>query len=114
MRHHYGGQFYVYSAGTVPSRLNPYAVQVMAEEGIDISSHYSKSVGDYLEKTFDYVITVCDDANETCPIFTGTVVNRLHWGFEDPAGMSGSEKEILDKFREVKDLIKEKITTYFG
>ena len=114
MRKYYGDEFEVFSAGTNPSSLNPYAVRVMNETGIDISSHSSKSVELYLNKPFDYVITVCDDAKEQCPVFPGRVGKRLHWSFEDPADAEGSEKEVLEKFREVRDMIKDKILTYFN
>ena len=85
----------------------------MSEDGIDISGHTSDFVDSYLKISFDYVITVCDHANETCPAFTGSVGNRLHWSFEDPAHAEGTEDEVMDKFREVRDLIREKITQYF-
>jgi len=97
----------VYSAGTIPSgRVHPKAVQVMKEAGIDISSGYSKSVDQFLDKSFDYVITVCDNARETCPIFLGNVKEQRHIGFEDPAEANGTEKEILAVFRRVRDEIK--------
>ena len=97
----------VYSAGTKPaSKVNPYAVKVMSEVGIDISSHYPKDVDEFITKSFDYVITVCDNAKETCPVFTGKVKNRLHIGFEDPAEATGTEEEIIAVFRRVRDEIK--------
>ncbi|MFC1558841.1 arsenate reductase ArsC [candidate division KSB1 bacterium] len=114
MRQYYSDEFDVFSAGTNPSSLNPHAVSVMNETGIDISSHSSKSVELYLDKSFDYVITVCDDAKETCPVFPGGVDKKLHWSFEDPADAEGSDEEISEIFREVRDLIKNKITSYFG
>ena len=114
MRKYFGDKFEVFSAGTNPSSLNPYAVRVMNETGIDISSHSSKSIELFLDESFDYVITVCDAAKEQCPIFSGNVEEKLHWSFEDPADAKGSEKEVLEKFREVRDLIKEKILTYFN
>ena len=113
MRHYFGDAFEVFSAGLLPSHVNPKAIQVMKEVEIDISSHTSDSINDYLNTSFDYVITVCDDANESCPVFTGEVKNRLHWGFEDPSFAQGTEDEILDKFREARDLIAEKIKNYF-
>jgi arsenate reductase len=98
----------VRSAGTEPAdRVNPKAVEAMKEAGVDISNHYPKMVDHYLEDPWDYVITVCDHANETCPVFLGKVYHRLHMGFEDPAAAEGSEEEILDKFREVRDQIKQ-------
>ena len=97
----------VYSAGTAPAeRVHPKAVQVMAEEGIDISKNYPKSVDQFIDQSFDYVITVCDAAKESCPVFTGNVKHRLHIGFEDPAEATGTEEEILAVFRKVRDEIK--------
>jgi len=108
-----GSKFNVLSAGIASSYINPYAVKVMNEAGIDISPQYSKSVMDFLSIPFEYVITVCDQAKEMCPNFTGEVTHRLHCGFEDPAIAQGTEEEILNKFREVRDLIKEKINEFF-
>jgi arsenate reductase len=97
----------VHSAGTLPgNEVNPLAVKVMAEEGIDISRNSPKSVERYLMNSWDYVITVCDDANETCPIFPGKVSHRLHMGFEDPSKTIGSIEFIISEFRRVRDLIK--------
>ena len=97
----------VYSAGTDPAgRVHPMAIKVMQEEGIDLSSHRPKLVDQFLSRSFDYVITVCDDANETCPAFLGTVRHRVHIGFEDPAKASGSEEFILGEFRRIRDQIR--------
>jgi len=97
----------VHSAGTQPSgQIHPRAVQVMAEEGIDISTGYPKNVEQFLDTSFDYVITVCGNAKETCPFFTGKVGHRLHIGFDDPADAVGTEEEILTEFRRVRDEIK--------
>jgi len=97
----------VYSAGTKPAeKVNPNAVQVMREVGIDISSHYPKDVEQFINQSFDYVITVCDNAKETCPVFIGKVGKQLHIGFEDPAEAKGTEEEILSIFRKVRDEIK--------
>ncbi len=97
----------VYSAGTEPSnQVNPKAVQVMKEIGIDISRHYPKPVDNFLDKSFDYVVTVCDNAKESCPIFIGKVGKQIHIGFEDPAEATGSEEEILSVFRKVREEIK--------
>ncbi len=97
----------VYSAGTNPSaEVHPKAIQVMREVGIDISRGKPKRVDQFLKDSFDYVITVCDDARETCPVFLGKVKNRLHIGFEDPALASGTEEEVLAVFRRVRDEIK--------
>ena len=96
----------VYSAGTQPSgEVHPKAIQVMKEKGIDISNGYPKKVDRFLNEAFDYVITVCDDARETCPVFLGEVKERLHLGFEDPAKATGTAAEILNEFRRIRDLI---------
>jgi len=104
----------VYSAGTAPAeRVHPKAVQVMAEEGIDISKNYPKSVDQFIDQSFDYVITVCDSAKESCPVFTGNVKHRLHIGFEDPAEATGTEEEILAVFRKVRDEIKRDFRRFY-
>ncbi len=96
----------VRSAGTEPaSQVNPKAVKVMAEAGIDISHHRPVQVDRYLKEEWDYVITVCDHANETCPAFSGKVKNRLHMGFEDPSHITGTDEFILSEFRRVRDAI---------
>ena len=96
----------VHSAGTSPAqRVHPMAVQVMSEVGIDLSNHKPKLVDRFLTESFDYVITVCDHAKETCPLFTGRVRQRLHMGFEDPAEASGTPDEVIDVFRRVRDEI---------
>jgi len=98
----------VKSAGTEPgTEVNRRAVQVMAEAGIDISGHYPKSVDQFINEEWDYVITVCNHANETCPVFTGKVRNRLHIGFEDPSFKTGPDDYIMNEFRRVRDLIRE-------
>jgi len=97
----------VRSAGTEPaSGVNPKAVKVMAEEGIDISRHTPTMVDDYLDEQWDYVITVCDHANETCPMFLGVVKHRLHMGFEDPTYATGTDEFIWSEFRRVRDEIR--------
>ena len=97
----------VFSAGTNPSnKVHPKAIQVMKEIGIDISKNHPKMVDQFLNDSFDYVITVCDNAKETCPVFIGKVSKQLHIGFEDPAEAKGTEEEILNKFRMIRDLIK--------
>ncbi len=100
-----------YSAGTEPSTLNPYVVTVMAELGIDISGNRSKSVKEFAGKTFDYVVTVCDHAKETCPFFPGR--KHIHKGFEDPSSITGTEKEILNKIRDIRDEIRDWIAKTF-
>ena len=98
----------VESAGTFPApQINPKAVLVMKEIGIDISNHTPNKVDKFIHEDWDYVITVCDDANETCPIFPGKVKQRLHIGFEDPSHAKGSDEFIMSEFHRVRDLIKE-------
>jgi arsenate reductase len=105
----------VFSAGTEPApKVNSKAVKVMAEEEIDISIHIPKSVDQYLDDAWDYVITVCDQAKETCPVFTGKVKNRLHMGFEDPSKTEGSDEYIMSEFRRVRDLIKKEFHMFFN
>ena len=97
----------VFSAGTKPSsQVHPKAIQVMKEVGIDLSSNYPKHSDQFINESFDYVITVCDNAKETCPVFIGKVGKQLHLGFEDPADATGTEEEILAVFRKVRDEIK--------
>jgi len=97
----------VYSAGVNPAeKVSSKAFQVMKELGIDISVNVPENVDKYLSEAFDYVITVCDNAKETCPVFSGKVKERLHMGFEDPADAKGSEEEILNIFRKVRDEIR--------
>lgn len=97
----------VQSAGTNPAaRVHPLAVKVMKEVGVDLSSNHPKNVEGFLNDSFDYVITVCDNAKEACPVFTGEVKNRLHIGFDDPVGAIGTEEEVLTEFRKIRDEIK--------
>lgn len=104
----------VYSAGTKPAEsVNPKAIQVMKEVGIDISNNYSKDVEQFINQSFDYVITVCDNAKETCPVFIGNVGKQLHIGFEDPADATGTEEEILSIFRKVRDEIKKEFYDFY-
>jgi arsenate reductase len=102
------GQMEVYSAGTQPSRVHPLAIKAMAERGIDITGHTSKYLGEFLDRSFDYVITVCDDANETCPVFPGPA-HRIHWSFPDPSAAEGGEAERLAVYRTVRDSIEERL-----
>jgi arsenate reductase (thioredoxin) len=105
----------VCSAGTQPSKqVNSKAVQVMKEVGINISKHNPKSVDQYLNDIWDYVITVCNDANETCPVFLGNVKHRLHMGFEDPSKISGSDEFIISEFRRVRDEIKDGFQKFYS
>jgi arsenate reductase (thioredoxin) len=100
-----GDRFEVESAGVAPSVVRPEAVQVMSEIGIDISTHRSKSVDEFSGAHFAYVITVCDNANESCPVFPGKTT-RIHWSFDDPAAVEGSENLRLEVFRRVRDEIR--------
>ncbi len=103
----FGPEPEVYSAGTNPAlEVNPNSIKVMNEVGIDISSQYPKNVYDFVNESFDYVITVCDNAKTSCPAFTGKVKHRLHLGFVDPAEAKGSKAKILNEYREVRDEIK--------
>ena len=103
----------VFSAGTnAESIVNPYAVKVMAEKGIDISKQNPKSVDIFLKESFDYVITVCDGAKEVCPVFTGNVKHRLHISFEDPAGVKGNDEEKLAVYRKVRDEIEKEFLEF--
>lgn len=105
----------VYSAGTYPaSKVNPRAIKVMAEVGIDISMGTPKSVDEFLNDKWDYVITVCDDAKETCPVFTGKVKHRLHIGFEDPSQINSTEEFIMSEFRRIRDLIKKEFYQFYS
>ena len=104
----------VFSAGTRAETLvNSYAVKVMAEKGIDISTQFPKNVDLFTKESFDYVITVCDGAKEICPVFTGNVKHRLHIGFEDPADAIGSDEEKLIVYRKVRDEIEREFRKFY-
>jgi arsenate reductase len=104
----------VCSAGTEPAKeVNPKAVKVMKEAGIDISHHKPKLVDQYLNDEWDYVITVCDHANETCPVFAGKVKHRLHIGFDDPSHITGTDEFIWSEFRRVRNEIREKFYDFY-
>jgi arsenate reductase len=105
LRHDAGGRFDVASAGTKASFVRPEAISVMREVAIDISGHRSKDVYEFDGQQFDYVITVCDNARETCPVFLGTA-HKLHHDFEDPAAVTGSQEERLAVFRRVRDQLR--------
>jgi arsenate reductase len=111
LRHDAGDRFEVASAGTCPSEVRPEAIAVMREIGIDISEHRSKSVDEFAGRQFDYVLTVCDDAKESCPLFPGPT-NRIHHSFDDPASVRGSEEERLAAFRLVRDAIRHYLHTF--
>jgi arsenate reductase (thioredoxin) len=104
----------VYSAGTKPAdRVNPFAIKAMKEVGIDISNGVAEDVDKYLSQSFDYVITVCDNAKETCPIFSGKVKHSLHIGFDDPADAVGTEEEIIPVYRKVRDKIRKEFGEFY-
>lgn len=104
----------VFSAGTEPSsEVHPKAIQVMNELGIDLSINYPKPVDEFLNQEFDYVITVCGGAKESCPTFTGHVKNRVHIGFKDPAEATGTEDEIINEFRIIRDEILRDFFTFY-
>lgn len=108
-------QLKVYSAGTEPAEdINQKAVKVMLEAGIDISHHVPKQVNEYLSEEWDYVITVCDQANESCPLFLGKVKTRLHIGFDDPSKATGTDEFIWSEFRRVRDEIKNKFYMFYN
>jgi len=107
LRHDGGPAFEVSSAGTKPSHVRPEAIEAMKEVGIDISGHRSKSVDEFAGQEFDYVVTVCDNAKESCPVFPGKT-ERIHWSFEDPAAVEGDWETRLGAFRRLRDKIREK------
>ncbi len=109
----YRKDWHIESAGTFPVGINPIAVAVMAESGIDISKNSSKSVSQFISNSFDLVITVCDNARRSCPVFPGDARTRyIHWGFEDPSAAAGNYEERLDSFRKTRDLIDGKIKEF--
>jgi arsenate reductase len=110
LRHDAGDRFDVQSAGTRPSHVRPEAIAVMRELGIDISGHRSKNVDEFTAQQFDYVLTVCDHAKESCPIFPGTTI-AIHRNFEDPAACTGTAGERLALFRRVRDEMREYLKT---
>lgn len=111
LQHDGADRFEVASAGVEPTRVRPEAVEVMSEIGIDISDHRSKSVGEFVGQEFDYVITVCDNANEHCPIFPGKT-KRIHWSFDDPAAVKGDNDIRLKVFRRVRDEIRHRLRLF--
>ncbi len=111
LRHIAGDRFDVESAGTIASFVRPQAIAVMAEIGIDISGRRSKCLDEFLGTPFDYVITVCDNANQSCPVFPGKAV-RIHWGFDDPAAVEGTDEEKLATFRRVRDEISDQLIEF--
>ncbi len=113
VNHYLGERFEAHSAGTLATFVNPRAVTVLQELGIDISRQRSKSLAEFAGETFDYVITLCDAANETCPLFFGGV-RRIHLGFDDPARASGTDQEVMAEFRRVRDEIKSALLEFFA
>lgn len=111
LRHHGGDRFEVFSAGTEPKGVNPLTLRILAEAGIDASFARSKSVTEFLGQPFDYVVTVCDQARQTCPVFPG-VHESLHWGYEDPAAAVGTEEERLAVFRKVFIQMSERVLQF--
>ena len=107
-----GDRYEAFSAGTAPTGVNPYAIKVMRETGIDISRHRSKGVEELLGQRFDDIVTICDNAKEVCPFFPGGA-NRIHKSFSDPSSCEGSEQKILDCVRRIRDEIKDWITQNF-
>lgn len=108
-----GDRFDVASAGTVATRVHPLAIRVMSEIGIDLGRHTSKTLDRFLGEPWDYVITVCDQAGERCPIFPGRAT-RIHWSFEDPSAASGDEAERLAVFRRVRDAIGQRLRAWLA
>ncbi len=111
LRHDSGARFEVSSAGTKPSHVRPEALAVMREIGIDLGGHSSKHVSEFDGQPFDCVITVCDNAKESCPLFPASV-KRIHWSFEDPAAVEGTESERLAAFRRIRDQIRAKFQEF--
>src|SRR3989338_4494814 len=110
LRHYGNGRIEVFSAGTKPSQVNPVAIRVMKEIGINISGHRSKHVDEFKGQKFDYVITVCDNAKEFCPIFHG--VKPMHWPFPDPPHAQEESEVIINEFRRVRDMIDKKFQAF--
>jgi arsenate reductase len=113
LRHLSGGRIEAHSAGTDPKGLNPYAVQAMAERGIDISDHVSKGIEPMLGQSFDRVITVCDRARQSCPAFAGAA-EQIHWSIPDPAEADGSDDEVLSAFRTARDDLEARIRAFLS
>jgi arsenate reductase len=115
LRKYAGDRFEIHSAGLEPNALNPLTVKVMEEAGFDMSGYRSKGIGEYLGKVhFQYLITVCDDADKNCPTIWPGVNQRMHWSFEDPAKFEGSDEQKLAKFRQVRDLIDVRVKAWLA
>jgi len=113
VNHFLGDRYAAFSAGTEVTRVNPLAIRALAELGIDISEHRSKILDEFVGEPFDYVITLCGDANEKCPLFFGGV-ERMHIGFSDPSRATGTDEEIMAEFRRVRDEIKKTLLEFFA
>jgi arsenate reductase (thioredoxin) len=113
VNHYLGDQFQACSAGTEATRVNPLAIRVLAELDIDITHHSSKVLTEFDGQPFDYVITLCGDANEQCPLYFGGV-RRVHIGFSDPSRLSGSDAQVLPEYRRVRDELRQKLTEYLS
>ncbi len=111
LEHFAGDKANIYSAGIETHGVNPKAIEIMKSDGIDISANTSNNVNEYLDIDFDYVITVCDNAKESCPYFPTKAV-KLHYNFPDPAKATGTEEEVMKKFEEVRDMIKAYIADF--
>jgi arsenate reductase len=111
LRHDARDLFEVFSAGTKPSQVRPEAIAMMRELGIDISGHRSKSVEEFTGQHFDYVITVCDNAQESCPVFPA-LTTRIHWSIEDPAAVQGSEAQRFEAFRRIRDELRKRLRDF--
>ncbi|MDA8428865.1 MAG: arsenate reductase ArsC [Geobacteraceae bacterium] len=112
VNHYLGQRFQAFSAGTEATTVNPKAIAIMAEIGIDITGHHSKTMDEFSGESFDYVITLCGDANEKCPLFFGGV-ERMHIGFHDPSKATGTDEEVMADFRKVRDEIKTSLLEFF-
>lgn len=111
LRNETGAAYNIFSAGTRPTHVRPEAIAVMREIGIDISGQHSKSVDQFAGQDFDYVITVCDNARETCPVFPART-RRIHWSIEDPAAIQGNEEKRLDAFRQARNELQRRLRTF--
>lgn len=112
VNHFMGDRIDAYSAGTEATYVNPNAIEVMKELGVDISKHRSKNLSEFDGQSFDYVITLCGDANETCPLYIGGT-KKMHIGFDDPAKATGKQDQIMQEFRRIRDEIKERLIEFF-
>lgn len=111
LRHLAGDRYETFSAGTEQTRVHPLAIEAMREIGVDIRGHASKTLDAFAGERFDYVITVCDRANESCPLFPGDT-ERIHWSFDDPSAATGSDEQRLAAFRRIRDEIRQRLRTF--